>query len=47
MLGLLDRAPQLKDATAGTRRGCECANAVNAKSYAKEHFLGELETVMK
>jgi hypothetical protein len=42
MLGLLDRAPQLKDAT-----GCECANAVNAKSYAKEHFLGELETVMK
>ncbi|MET4118272.1 hypothetical protein ABIB85_004722 [Bradyrhizobium sp. JR1.5] len=46
MLGLLDRAPQLKDAT-GHATGCECANAVNAKSYAKEHFLGELETVMK
>jgi hypothetical protein len=47
MLRLLDRAPQLTDATAGTRPGCECANAAKAKSYVKERFLSELETIMK
>lgn len=44
MLRLLDGAPQLKDAKAGTRQG---ANAAKAKSYVKERFLGELETIMK
>lgn len=45
MLGLLDGATQLKDATAA--RDCG-ANAGSAKaSYGEERFLCELETIMK
>ncbi|MET4024026.1 hypothetical protein ABIC10_009170 [Bradyrhizobium sp. S3.2.12] len=48
MLGLLDGATQLKGATtARTRFDCG-AHASGAKpSYGKEHFLGELETIME
>ena len=48
MLGLLDGATQLKDATAA-RDQCDCgANAGSAKpSYGEERFLGELELIMR
>jgi hypothetical protein len=48
MLGLLDRATQLKDTTAATT-GCDCgANAGSATSSQREERLpNELEIIMK
>lgn len=48
MLGLLDGAPRLKDATAGTRSGATVRECCQDQTILRKGvFLGELETIMK